>query len=382
MSEDFKEKWKQYREGTLTEEERAEVELELEKLEAYQTYLKERREKEESLVPKRVQWWRKWGPRLRRGALVTAILFVVGIVLTVLTAVYYDSGDRLENYSDVAQATVALTQPNVETGGMNTSTGFFFKLNLSSDLKKRIGDEFTKAGTLDVDLFFNRVSDRRWDWRLDEPGWEPFHEAEQNDGLGWSRLENLPKGTVVEAYLAFDRPYQTQEVLDHMNPYRFLPVWYAVDTGEESGKWEEDDWLDERIGFPHEGIWLDRFAESREETVEGRFFFGLGTVTSESIEFPEMDEYGSADIREQNFMDTFRFVVDHADMADQIVGFPTVRWEERFRYVEQNGVQIYGAVITGPTKEVLKLKEEKWVKGVHVGEVRLWNWNWGDADET
>ena len=43
--------------------------------------------------------------------------------------------------------------------------------------------------------------------------------------------------------------------------------------------------------------------------------------------------------------------------------------------LENNGFVHYGAVITGPTKEVLNLQEEAWVAALQVDEVRLWNWN-------
>ncbi|WP_428846284.1 hypothetical protein [Metallumcola ferriviriculae] len=31
-------------------------------------------------------------------------------------------------------------------------------------------------------------------------------------------------------------------------------------------------------------------------------------------------------------------------------------------------------MVTGPTKEILKLQEEPWIAGIHLGEVKLWNW--------
>ncbi|WP_268895059.1 anti sigma factor C-terminal domain-containing protein [Paenibacillus sp. USDA918EY] len=35
---------------------------------------------------------------------------------------------------------------------------------------------------------------------------------------------------------------------------------------------------------------------------------------------------------------------------------------------------MYGAVVTGPTKEILKLKEDPEVSAIRIGEVALWNW--------
>lgn len=49
MSEEFKEKLRKYSEGTLPEEERTELEQELEKLEAYQVYVDELMEREDHM---------------------------------------------------------------------------------------------------------------------------------------------------------------------------------------------------------------------------------------------------------------------------------------------------------------------------------------------
>lgn len=43
--------------------------------------------------------------------------------------------------------------------------------------------------------------------------------------------------------------------------------------------------------------------------------------------------------------------------------------------MKENGVNMFGVVVTGPTREILKLKDEQWVGGMKVGEVRLWNWH-------
>ena len=56
-----------------------------------------------------------------------------------------------------------------------------------------------------------------------------------------------------------------------------------------------------------------------------------------------------------------------------------MRLQPRIDYVKEHGVNIYGAVVTGPSKEILKLREEPWVSAVYVGEVKLWNWDYSMA---
>ncbi|MFP3394376.1 anti sigma factor C-terminal domain-containing protein [Brevibacillus sp. SIMBA_076] len=43
------------------------------------------------------------------------------------------------------------------------------------------------------------------------------------------------------------------------------------------------------------------------------------------------------------------------------------------RYINQNGVTIYGSVVTGPSKEIEKFVKTKHIKTAKVSEVELWN---------
>jgi len=54
--------------------------------------------------------------------------------------------------------------------------------------------------------------------------------------------------------------------------------------------------------------------------------------------------------------------------------FNTSYFEERIQFLEENGFMVYGAVITGPTKELLKLKEIDEIDGVQLGEIQFWSW--------
>ncbi|WP_223702956.1 anti sigma factor C-terminal domain-containing protein [Sutcliffiella deserti] len=43
-------------------------------------------------------------------------------------------------------------------------------------------------------------------------------------------------------------------------------------------------------------------------------------------------------------------------------------------HLETNGISHYGVVLTGPSKELLALKDEEWVGLIDVDVVELWNW--------
>ncbi|WP_019121944.1 anti sigma factor C-terminal domain-containing protein [Brevibacillus massiliensis] len=53
--------------------------------------------------------------------------------------------------------------------------------------------------------------------------------------------------------------------------------------------------------------------------------------------------------------------------------------DERIGYLQKNGVRLYGAVITGPTKELLKLQREPLITDPFVGQTDWWNWDQAEA---
>ncbi len=67
-------------------------------------------------------------------------------------------------------------------------------------------------------------------------------------------------------------------------------------------------------------------------------------------------------------------IIEHERKANYFY-FGKLDLSKRIDYLETNGFKHYGVVITGPTKEILKLREEPWVGDLKVDEVSFWNWN-------
>lgn len=53
-----------------------------------------------------------------------------------------------------------------------------------------------------------------------------------------------------------------------------------------------------------------------------------------------------------------------------------VDWDQRrLAYLKKNGVQVYGAVVTGPVRELQKITENPEFRHVHLNRVEIWNWD-------
>lgn len=47
---------------------------------------------------------------------------------------------------------------------------------------------------------------------------------------------------------------------------------------------------------------------------------------------------------------------------------------QRLAYLQKNGVQVYGAVVTGPVRELEKLRQEPQFHDFMLGRIEIWNW--------
>lgn len=383
MSDEFKKKVKDFIEGKLSGEEEEKMKVEIEKLEKYQEVLDECVGKDKNPIykgEKKIIKISKRKAKLENVKTVLAILtMIVAFVMisNIITASYYNSKDptRLETYRTVIEIVVATTQPNISVGGSSSSTGNFFASEIDAKLKKFIGSERVEVGDLKINFTFSKA-EVEWIKLLDANFQEhlfrhPNDDADIEVPADDVILEKLPEGTVAEAFISLDKLYEVDEILEKLENRELKPVWFAVDIG-----YEKEDFINNLIGFQYQTLWNETYwaldSITEEETNE-KGMWGSKVITE--IRFsPDIDSYGDGEIRSENFMKNLKYLQEYEEIANEVTPFGDLDLNNKINYLEKNGVRIYGLVITGPSKEILKLKEEEWVTNIKVGEVRFWNW--------
>ncbi|WNS40969.1 anti-sigma factor [Paenibacillus sp. MMS20-IR301] len=396
MSEEFKAKLQKYSEGTLPEEERGELESELAKLEAYQAYLEELMEREELAAgawkkapqgngkapglkkadkrEKRIIRRGKWKARITNTFTVLSAFLIFAVISSIITAVFYSTGNRGDIYRDVVSSAIAVARPNT-TVRLSSDAHFFFRMDLTGNLMKQIGGESSDVGDYSQQFRLGLSGLGNFNWTDERNAGNYFFYYPAADGsvsggddsAEWSKLTKLPEGTVAEAYLSFDHLYTTDELLKEFEPLNILPVWFGVDTGSANNR---NGVVTSPLGFPYQPIWHDDDMLKSEVTTQKTGWFS--SVSSYSSMSPSVESYGSGDLRDANFLKTLKLLEEHRTLARKAV--PFIELDGSVAYLAEHGVRIYGAVATGPVKELLKLREASWVSNLRVGEVRLWNW--------
>ncbi|MDQ0271669.1 anti-sigma factor [Cytobacillus purgationiresistens] len=380
MSDDFKRKLEAYEKGKLSDTELEEFEKDLEKLEAYQEFMEENHPTETTSLAmnekraKKILKRSKWRARLQTAFMAIAIFIGFTIVTSILSAVYYSWGtqDRMEVYRSVIDYTMTVTDPYGDMGGTSTNSTPYFGLKTQRDLKKRVGDEVIKVGELKTNFLFSMMSypEREYFGSLTEQAPVFSYPGSEERGMsGWDRLKNLPEGTVVSAYVSFAELLDTDQVFQNFNGKEMKLLWLAVDTGSEGN--DDHGSIFEPFGFPNYPIWHDddMILDSREEE---KGLFG-SRVISEGHSSPEYNE-GDTEVLHKQFLKTLNFLEDNEKKVNKFL-FGKTDLSKQIKYLEKNGFQHYGVVITGPTKEILKLQDEEWISALEVDEVRLWNWD-------
>jgi len=313
----------------------------------------------------------KWKARIQTAFTALGIFILVTIVSSILTAVYYSWGnpDRVEVYRGIIDHTLTITKPHGHLGGTSTNTSPYFGLKATKNMRKRVGNARPNVGELEVNFRFSLMSQPKisGDEERHSQAFFVHPDSTESATSDWDRLNKLPEGTVALVYISFDDLLETKDVEQLFTDKEMDLLWLAVDTGLEQDI--DFGFISDPIGFPSSPIWHDddMIVHSQEEK-PGLFGSKIISKTSSS----PLYRSGNQKVLHDQFMKTLLFLQKHERKADQFV-FDKLHLEERINYLEQNGIVHYGAVVTGPTKEMLKLREEPMIHQLKIDEVELWN---------
>ncbi|GED68942.1 hypothetical protein BRE01_26440 [Brevibacillus reuszeri] len=310
----------------------------------------------------------KWRMRLSNSAFTMGLTFFAGVALFVGNG-WFGSLMHDDLYR-VAKDMVNFTQPGVSVGSSGSQVGLLYG-NIRMELRERVGSEDKNAGSFEsTNILWKNSAQPKWTNGIREQKLffrypsqsKPTQEELTNLQLpAWTTMEKLPEGTVSQLAISFEHFLSYEEyyklISRYVNSDTHETVWFAVDTGQEL---------------------TGRGAE------EGVRLLGAGDVWG----FAERElSYGNAPIqvngegqrRAATYLSEMKYLSEQERLSNEI-GFSLVsrgkpHITERYQYMQEKGVRIYGAVLTGPTKELLKLKQEKSITAAFLGKIDWWNWD-------
>ncbi|MGG1660611.1 anti-sigma factor [Brevibacillus sp. NRS-1366] len=310
----------------------------------------------------------KWKMRLSNSAFTMGLTFIAGVLLFVVNGWF---GSLMhDDLFRVAKDMVNFTQPGVTVGSSGSQVGLFYG-KITMELREQVGSEVSNAGIFEsTNILWKSSASPQWTNGVREqklffryPTGEKMtlDETEHLRTPAWTTMQKLPEGTVSQLAVSFDHFLTYEEYYQLISRYVSYDthdtVWFAVDTGQEVTKRDAD---------------------------EGNRLLGAGDVWG----FAERElNYGNAPIqvngegdrRAAAYLNEMKYLTEQERLTNDI-GFSLVsrgkpHIDKRYQYMQEKGVRIYGAVLTGPTKELLKLQQEKSITAAFLGKVDWWNWD-------
>ena len=407
--EKFKDK---YLHGNITDEEERQLEQHLENcsycqgvldswLEENEQHSKIANSKKNSTKPaplfdearqRNILRWAKYKSRFSIALFLLALFVFAQIAGTLVSSLLFNLGGENARYF-TAQKTAGLltefTLPNVTVpstmarplpaftqrvgfgdGGIEVKP--YFAIRGSYSMEKKIGKERYTIGHLNVNQFLTSTQ-TKWDWK--DGSYEHylyFYHPDQLKEINpyyesgttifadetWQALENLPEGIVAELAFSFTETYTLDQVWEILDMDIDMEItWYAVSTGLE--------------GQSYRG----RRQEIQEPLSAFRGVWGFSNISSHMFAINNTIRLDDSSIREQYFIQSIKYLLENEPLAQKIYrGHEELRLAERYEYLQENGVKIYGVVVTGPVKELLKLRELENIHSPALGDIKLWNW--------
>ncbi|KHF39262.1 anti-sigma factor [Halalkalibacter okhensis] len=391
---EVKSKWKSYMNGECREKDEKEIEehlqgcsqcelllnQDIEKQEENHLHVGDRLNDQERLlddipIKKQKKWLRKakWKNRLMNALTIFMLFIGVSIISGILTAFFFGFGTdegRGEKAIQVIRTATQMTMPNVYLAGGGMNTNFYYTMDIDFQIQKQLGREHKSIGQLHGKMFFNLLNvnrewtDGQYDVKLyfmhpqfveNQPETEQtFYQETLQDT--WNTLDLLPKGTVSELAITFDQLYDIDDVYALLHDYDLDIVWYAIDTGTE-GK-----------GDTYHSPYL-----SANSDIWG---FHEHAIFDFSRDGGSIRIRGDGHKRAEAFKTGLQFLAENKKLVERYIWYfnNETSIEDRYNYVEENGVKTYGVVVTGPTKELLTLQENNSIIFATLGEVDFWNW--------
>ncbi|WP_342718493.1 anti-sigma factor [Bacillus paramycoides] len=364
----FKKLWEKYENGMLTHDEQEELESHIETCEECEAHLDELLAKSEPIKKRlppqnlKVPFWKiKWKQRWQTVSFVLAVCIAIYFVGHFSSSLYFYNMKKLVEVDEVPALALEATMPNSRSAGGSTKIKPFFRTENEMNLFKTVGKKEFSIGTVTTRSFLSSVAitnqplaNRAYSKKLSfvHPRIKQDDHLKEISKKIWNTLAKVHDGTVAEVAVSFDKSYTLQELesilystfeAQEMPP---TPLWYALDTGQE--RIDEEDFI-----------------------LHGREVIGF----SEHINLPD-NEAIRPKTKEGEVIEMMRILSEHKKIVSEATQTheKELNLDKRYDYVKDNGVKVYGIVITGPSKELLKLQNSPHVRYATLGDIEVWNW--------
>lgn len=307
---------------------------------------------------------------------VSVVIILLYSIYMIALSVFYDSskiGKRTEFYQKLA---IDWTYPELtsETSLNHTNEITpFLTQKINIPLQKRIGNKNYVVSELALSKplltsFTSVEIERSYPYEEMDQGFTFYLPYNPNSGsklMGneetgvWRTLEMVHEGNVANLAFSMNDYYSPEEIIEYLSSYDVSILWMPLYMGELQ-KFTEGGWGGGGDSMSLLSQWGLSGAREMDEDYQS---YGL---------IYELDTDSVEESQKMMIQNMQMMLTKNKRLAERLL--ETDHLQERVDYLKDEGFQAYGAVITGPVKELLKLQEVEEIHSVQLGEIKHWNW--------
>ncbi|GAE25228.1 hypothetical protein JCM9140_1208 [Halalkalibacter wakoensis JCM 9140] len=194
----------------------------------------------------------------------------------------------------------------------------------------------------------------------------PFHPENDRSLVGnqapgvFETLERVHEGKVADFAFSTTEYFSPEEMLEMLAEYDLDVIWMPLYMGEMQN-FTEWGWSGSGNSITLAQEWgLSGARQMEDDFMSGSLIHLLDLQSIEESKIAMLDNME-------------KMLGENKRLAEQLL--VTNHLQDRYDYLQNEGFQVYGAVVTGPVKELLKLQEVNGLHSFQLGEMIDWNWN-------
>ncbi|MFD2043139.1 anti sigma factor C-terminal domain-containing protein [Ornithinibacillus salinisoli] len=310
-----------------------------------------------------------WKTRLSIGFAVVRVLFIIFLLYTayMLTiSIYYNQSGNSQDFERFVSTLVETRNPgiSVEWDRFDTEISPLLTQKTSATLYRHIGDWEVAVGEVTAEkILFNPIyySIEYNNKYINESS--PYYvvppdllgrnfEVEADNSL-LSQLEKMEDGYVVQVLLSTKKGMDPEALRKILSAYDIeiyqMPIYAGELTNFEVNNFGSSNhvsvdslMLRPQIVYGEENSWTSRLRSLTDQE----------SLKKSVAQVPKDLEW----------------LVDQRNYFDKETDV------KRLAYIKENGIQVYGATVTGPVREIERLMEEEMLHQFQLGGIEVWNW--------
>ncbi|MGM1047118.1 MAG: anti sigma factor C-terminal domain-containing protein [Bacillota bacterium] len=316
----------------------------------------------------------KWGNRIRLALRTTAVVIMVAFIFMVYMWGAYFYFEKSGKNAQFTRAVATLAE--MQGSGMKLDKDFrmvslspLLKQTVTTKVFRQVGEWGVITGELHAEksLFGELRYSIKEDEKYLRENTRPFFGFPMTLIYGGSdtirigekdpeieRLGHIEDGFVAEMWFSLGKGMTPKEFMEVLSEYDLWVTGMAIYSGEMTDvKVSNYVSTNDAVYPPHLTLRpLVTFSED-------------GMSRGESLSLTKQD----IGLTEEQLMKDLEWLTSHVNY------YGVHEDQQRLEYLKRNGIQVYGATVTGPVRELEKLKQVPESRRFGLGRIEVWNWD-------